>query len=123
MCLSECHMPAVSLTLCQPHLEAAGRRAGGSCGALQGPSSTRSARAAGQEYCSTARCLLGRQEPGKKEGSCFPLVPQNLGVASRLQQDPHPLQPQGASLLFLPAPLQRGWLLTGGVGCLRSHCL
>lgn len=60
MCLPECHMPAMPLTLCQPRLEVAGRRAGGSCGALQGPSSTRSARAAGQGYCSTARCLLGR---------------------------------------------------------------
>lgn len=68
MCLPECHMPAMPLTLCQACLEVAGRRAGGSCGALQDPSSTRSARAAGQGYCSTARCLLGRREPGQGGG-------------------------------------------------------
>jgi len=51
---------AMPLTLCQPHSEAAGRRAGGSRGALRGPSSTRSACAAGHGCCSTARCLLGR---------------------------------------------------------------
>lgn len=93
MCLPECHMPAMPLTLCQACLEVAGRRAGGSCGALQGPSSTRSARAAGQGCCSTARCLLGRREPGQG-GGCFPLAPQKLGVAPRLQEEPHPLQPQ-----------------------------
>lgn len=29
----------------------------------------------------------------------------------------------GASLLCLPAPQRWGWPLTGGVGCLCSHCL
>lgn len=62
MCLlsATCLPCAMCLTLCQPRSKVAGRRAGGSCGALQGPNSTRSARAAGQGYCSTAQCLLGR---------------------------------------------------------------
>lgn len=58
--LPELHIPTMSLTLCWACLEVAGRRAGGSRGALQGPSSTHSACAAGQGCCSSARCLLGR---------------------------------------------------------------
>lgn len=91
--LPEHHVPTMSLTLCQPRSEEDGKRAGGSCGALQGPSSTRSAHAAGQGCCSTARCLLGRREPGQGVG-CFPLTPQNLGAAPCLPRDPHALQPQ-----------------------------
>lgn len=115
--LPEHRIPAMPLTLCWPCLEADGRRAGGSCGALQGPSSTHSAHAAGQGCCSSARCLLGRQEPGQR-GSCFALAPKTWVLHLIYPRTSTPRSPRCGCL---PAPRWWGWALTRGAGCLCSH--
>lgn len=104
-------VPTLPLTLCQPHVESPGRRARGSCCAPRGPSSTRSARAAGQGCCSTARCPLARAGAGR---GLLPL--------------PWPLKTQILHLTY-PRTYSRVWVLgsprplTRGVGCLCSHRL
>lgn len=99
--LPENCVPAVPLTLCQPRLEVAGRRAGGSWGALRGPSSTHSARAAGQGCCSTARCLLGRQSQGR-EGAATPWPPKTHVLHLTCPRPPSPHSPRHGCLHAVP---------------------
>lgn len=138
-------VPTLPLTLCQPHVESPGRRARGSCCAPLGPSSTCSARAAGQGCCSTARCPLGRREPGQG-GGCFPCPgpskpscctsptpgptpgcgclaapgcsPEEWGVSAATACDQGPHTPS----MEVPSGLVRTWMwyLTPGCRCWRT---
>lgn len=111
--LGHCCIPAVPLTLCQPHVESPGRRARGSCCAPRGPSSTRSARAAGQGCCSTARCPLGRREPGQG-GGCFPCPgpPKPSCCAS-----PTPGPTPGCGRLAAPGRSPEEWGVSAATAC------
>lgn len=111
--MGHCCIPAVPLTLCQPHVESPGRRARGSCCAPRGPSSTRSARAAGQGCCSTARCPLGRREPGQG-GGCFPCPgpPKPSCCAS-----PPPGPTPGCGRLAAPGRSPEEWGVSAATAC------
>lgn len=59
-----------------------------------------------------------------REGAASPWPRKTWVLHLTHSRTPPPAVPGGdASLLFLLATLQREWLLTGGAGCLCSHCL